>query len=139
MAVTGPIIIVEDDLDDQEIIADVIKTLKVGNELIFFRDGKEALVYLETTREKPFVILSDINMPVMNGLELRERIIGNALLKRKSIPFIFLSTTGNPVAVQQAYAMDVQGFFTKQNNLSELQHTLQMVILYWKNCLHPNA
>jgi CheY-like chemotaxis protein len=47
---------------------------------------------MQKSDEQPFLILYDINMPCMNGLELRRALAGDARLKKKSIPFIFLTT-----------------------------------------------
>jgi len=58
----GPIIIIEDDLDDQEILTDVFNELNYINEIIFFADAKKALEYLKSTEIEPFIIFSDINM-----------------------------------------------------------------------------
>lgn len=138
MPKSGPIILVDDDTDDQEILKEVMQQLKVPNQLVIFKNGKEAEAYLRTTTQRPFLILCDINMPVMTGLELRATIENDPVLKEKSIPFIFLSTTGNPHMVRQAYNLTVQGFFQKKNNLHELTNELKMIIEYWRACLHPN-
>lgn len=138
MAKNGPIILVEDDTDDQDIMHDVLRSLNVPNALVVFKNGKEAEAYLRTTTEQPFLILCDINMPVMNGLELRAIIENDPFLRGKSIPFVFLSTTGNPITVRKAYDLTVQGFFQKKNNLAELTANLKMIIAYWHACLHPN-
>ena len=103
----GPIILIDDDLDDQEIVQEVLRGLNIQNQLLFFKNGKEAEAYLRTTTHHPFLILCDINMPVMTGLELRATIEADPVLKEKSIPFIFLSTTGNPTVVRNAYSLTV--------------------------------
>ncbi|MEJ7769206.1 MAG: response regulator, partial [Chitinophagaceae bacterium] len=70
----GPIIIIEDDLDDQEIFEQVFQTLAYPNEVIFFADGQEALDFLNRSDITPFLILSDINMPKLDGFALRNKI-----------------------------------------------------------------
>ena len=64
---TGPIIVIEDDSDDQELLVMVFKELGFKNEIIFFEDGEAALDYLIKSDVEPFIILSDINMPKLNG------------------------------------------------------------------------
>lgn len=59
----GPIIIIEDDTDDQELLKNVFLELDYRNNVIFFEDGEEALKYLTDTTIEPFIIFSDINMP----------------------------------------------------------------------------
>jgi CheY-like chemotaxis protein len=138
MALKGPIIAVEDDTDDQFLLQTAISELKISNNLIFFNNGQEALIYLETTQEQPFLILCDINMPVMNGLELRERIDKNEFLKKKAIPFVFLSTSDNPQVVEAAYNSTIQGFFKKLSNFVAYKDQILVIFNYWQNCLHPN-
>ena len=134
----GPLIIVEDDIDDQEIIKEVLQSLGVSNTLLLFSDGLEALTYLQTTSDQPFLILCDINLPKLNGLELREEINADVRLRRKSVPFIFYSTNAGREAVEKAYDLTVQGFFIKNNTLQQLRDTLALIIAYWSECKHPN-
>lgn len=135
----GPIIIAEDDQDEQEILQLVFQRLGVQNELKFFETGREILDYLITTAQKPFVIISDINLPLMNGIELRESIFNNPALRKKSIPFIFLSTNANKIVVDKAYEMTVQGFFIKENTIEEIEDSLRLILEYWSKCKHPDS
>lgn len=138
MSIKGPIISIEDDVDDQYLIKSVIDELGISNKLIFFGNGLDALLYLETTKEQPFIIICDINMPVMNGLELRQRIEANEYLKQKSIPFVFLSTADNPRYIRTAYDLTIQGFFKKDNSFHDLKQRIKTIFDYWQSCLHPN-
>ena len=139
MAVSGPIIIVEDDIDDQEMIGEALKTLNVSNRVIYFDNGVDILNCLKVTSDKPLLILSDVNMPIMNGLELRNEINNTEYLRRKSIPFIFLSTNAQRDIVTLAYELTVQGFYAKPTKFAELQNILKLVVDYWKECKHPNS
>lgn len=135
----GPIILVEDDPDDQEFITDALATLGVKNEIIIFENGQKAYAYLKSTEDQPFLILSDLNLPVMNGLQLKAEIHTNDYLRNKSIPFIFLSTSADKRAVTEAFELCVQGFFVKENTYEGIQQQLKQIIDYWKNCRHPNS
>jgi len=138
MSVKGPIISVEDDEDDQYLIRRGLEALGVPNKLLFFPNGLAALEYLEKMIEQPFLILCDINMPLMNGLELRQRINNSESLRRKSIPFIYLTTASNSDLVRTAYDQTVQGFYKKATTYQGLQEQLALIVAYWKSCLHPN-
>jgi CheY-like chemotaxis protein len=134
----GPVIVIEDDIDDQDLLRDVFKTLKYSNEIFFFDDGHKALEFLSTTDINPFLILSDINMPKIDGFELRDKIRTDAQLKAKCIPYLFFSTGASKKSVVAAYNMSVQGFFKKRNSLTELENTMKVIMDYWQLCVTPN-
>lgn len=134
----GPIIIIEDDLDDQEILAEVFKELECRNEIIFFGDGELALKYLIETDVKPFIIFSDINMPKLDGMELRAKIHENENLRIKSIPYLFFSTMAEQQNVVNAYSKSVQGFFVKPKDYTEIRDTIKTIMDYWHKCISPN-
>lgn len=125
--------------DDQHLIQMAVNLLAVPNQMRFFHNGQEALNYLRTTQENPLLIISDVNMPIMNGLELRAFINDDEYLKRKAIPFIFLTTAVNWQVIQVAYDGTVQGFYQKASNFEGLKAQMQLMISYWKSCLHPNS
>ena len=135
---TGPIIIIEDDLDDQEILNEIFAELKYKNEIIFFGDGEQALEYLLATDIKPFIIFSDINMPKLSGMELREKIHQNEDLRLKSIPYLFFSTSAQQQNVIDAYSKSVQGFFVKPSSFNEIKDTIETIVNYWQKCVSPN-
>jgi CheY-like chemotaxis protein len=134
----GPIIIVEDDTDDQEIYAECLKMLGIPNEIRFFANGKPALDYLLQTEEQPFIILSDVNMPEMNGLEFKHTMEQDPYLRAKGIPFIFISTNAGKVSVRHAHALSVQGFFEKPSNIEDIKKMMQKIFDYWELCRHIN-
>jgi len=70
----GPVIIIEDDQDDKELLEEVFKKLNYPNQLLFFKDGEEALIFLNEMSVVPFLILSDINLPRLDGFALREKL-----------------------------------------------------------------
>jgi len=132
MPKSGPIIIVEDDADDQELIREVFAELKIPNMLRFFNSCLDALDYLLTTIEKPFLIISDINLPAMSGFDFLKRIRENHSLQMKCIPFIFFTTASNNAMIQQAYQLPAQGFFIKPLTEGQLRGTLNAILEYWK-------
>jgi CheY-like chemotaxis protein len=135
---SGPIIIIEDDLDDQEVLTEVFKELNFQNEIIFFGDGEAALNFLTHTAIEPFIIFSDINMPKLNGMELRAKVHNNEDLRVKSIPYLFFTTTAEQKHVIDAYSKSIQGFFVKPNKFDHLKRTIKIIVEYWQECVSPN-
>jgi DNA-binding NtrC family response regulator len=134
----GPIIIIEDDRDDKEILMEVFKKLDYSNEIIFFLQSEKALAYLNESETVPFLILSDINMPRLNGLELKKKIHTDAALQVKCIPYLFFTTSASKDSVVEAYSMSAQGFFIKETSMAELEKTIFIMVEYWKRCHSPH-
>ena len=134
----GPVIIIEDDEDDQELLTDVFAALGYPNKVLFFPDGEAALHYLNNTDVTPFVILSDINLPKLDGFALRDKIRMDAQLQIKCIPYLFFSTALNQRTVIDAYSKSVQGFFVKKTTMAETKKTISVIMEYWTLCASPN-
>lgn len=140
MAKEGPIIIIDDDVEDKDIFKDALEELSIDNTIVWFTDTGLAFEYLKTTKDQPFIIFSDVNLPAQNGIEFKRRIDEDEQLRKKSIPFIFYSTFVDQKVVNEAYTkMTVQGFFKKGNNYSEVRNEIKMILDYWHVCKHPNA
>ena len=135
---TGPIVVIEDDADDQEILVEIFTNLDYKNPVIYFSDSEEALQFLIDTKIKPFLILSDINMPKLSGFELRQKVHTNDDLNLKCIPYLFFTTTSAQKAVVDAYSQSVQGFFVKANSIDKLKNTIKKIVEYWQECEAPN-
>ncbi len=138
MNTSGPIIIIEDDLDDELILNRIFTKLGYPNKLCFFADGQKALDFLSESDIIPFLILSDINMPKLNGFALRDKIKMDAKLQLRCIPYLFFSTAISQDAVIKAYSLSVQGFFVKQSSFDETEKTISVIMEYWKRCASPN-
>lgn len=139
MAQNQPIIIIEDDIDDQDILKSVFEDLGEKREILFFKEGSAALEYLRNTPLQPFIILTDINMPGINGIQLREEIVKDEYLRKKCIPFIFLTTSDGKTIIQRIYELQVQGFFQKEVIYEGIKNQIKQIMDYWKACKHPNS
>jgi len=135
---TGPIIVIEDDADDTDFFKEVFHELNFENEIIYFEDGESALAYLVKEPDKPFLILSDINMPRLSGIELKDKIQLNENLRMKCIPYLFFTTTANQQHVIDAYSKSVQGFFIKPASMANLTSVIKKIVEYWQVCESPN-
>ncbi len=134
----GAIIIIEDDSDDQEMFSDAFKELDYRNEIVFFNDGQDALTYLTAKTTEPFIVFSDINMPKLNGMELRKQIHENEDIRLKTIPYLFFTTSAEQEAVVDAYSKSIQGFFVKPSSFQDLKGVLKIIVEYWQKCESPN-
>lgn len=133
-----PIMYIDDDADDQETFKNAVRDLEINHPVICFCNGKEALTYLQSEKINPFIIFCDVNMPVMNGFELRGEISKDDKLVLECIPFLFYSTSAEKKDVDKAYKLTVQGYFKKPSDFDEIKEQLKRIIDYWLDCKHPN-
>ena len=133
----GPILIVDDDMDDREFLQEAWKDLPFENELIFFDTGLEVLDYLKSEQVTPFLILCDVNLPKLNGFQLKEKIRESAFTNHKSIPFVFWSTSASVEQIQTAYAPGVNGFFIKESTFEKVKESWVDIVKYWRKSRVP--
>src|SRR6186713_643601 len=134
----GPIIVIEDDQDDREILKEIFEKIDYPNVVRCSNDGESALEYLNRTDVIPFLILSDINMPILDGFALRDKVKMDAKLQVKCIPYLFFTTASDQQIIIDAYSKSVQGFFIKPNSLAKLEKTIRVIMEYWGLCASPN-
>ena len=138
--ISGPIVLIEDDQDDIDIFDEVLKELGITNRLIKFTNPSDAYHFLDNNEEQPFLIICDVNLPKMSGLEFKTKLDANENLRKKSIPFIFYSTSAEKKYVLEAYIqLTVQGYFRKPTLYSEIKNQIRTIFEYWKICQHPNT
>jgi CheY-like chemotaxis protein len=135
---TRPLLLVEDDLDDQELIMVALQELGVLNPVRHFKDAESALNFLRSEEELPFLIVSDVNMPRVSGLDFKGHIESSIQLKMKKIPFVFLSTAATDNYVSEAFLLNAQGFFVKGSSFNDLKNALKTILDYWTRTKHPN-
>lgn len=124
----NPIVIVEDNTEDCEFLTEALNIVGVTNPLRCFDNAIVALSYLQETNEIPFVIISDIKMPLMTGLEFRRLIVEDKKIMKKNIPFIFLSTLPPSVYADEVKKLSVQGHFKKPADFQDMIHLTRSII-----------
>lgn len=134
----GPIVVIEDDPEDQGLLIMAFNELNYFNEMVFLPDGEAAFDYLKQDTVHPFLIISDVNMPKITGFQLRDMLLADEQTRGKCSPFVFFSTTISQAAVNKAYELAVQGFFTKPASYKELLNTVARIVEYWKLCKEPD-
>ena len=131
-----PIYIVDDDYEDEEIIIEAFNEIGINNDVIFFRDAESVIAHLRTTKEVPFIILSEVVLPKMDGFKLRELLL-KEISSERSIPFIFWSTSASPAQIKKAYELSAHGFFLKGKSFSDLKTKIKEMVSYWNDSLVP--
>jgi CheY-like chemotaxis protein len=131
----GPIIVIEDDIDDQDLLEETFKVLNYPNRVIFFSNGDDALTFMSKTKTKPLLILSDINLPKIDGFEIKKEI--NKKESLKHIPYLFFSSSAQEESIKIAYQVSAQGYFVKPDNTITLLNTIRAIVEYWQKCYLP--
>jgi len=125
-----PILLVEDDNIDAMTVRRALKDLKVTNELIRVGDGEKALEYLrDKTTQNPCLILLDLNMPKMNGIEFLK--IAKADEDLKKIPVVVLTTSDEQRDIVESFELSVAGYMVKSADYSNFVETIRVINLYW--------
>jgi CheY-like chemotaxis protein len=122
--------LVEDDEVDAMTVKRALKDLNVTNELIHKINGEEALEYLRNDAEKkPCVILLDLNMPKMNGIEFLKITKNDEQLKK--IPVTVLTTSKGEQNVVESFEFSVAGYIVKPVDYEKFVDAIRIINLYW--------
>jgi len=131
------ILIAEDDDGHAELISDGLREAGVNNEFIRFEDGLETWNFLSGEGKgrvidfnKHYLLLLDINMPRLDGIQVLERIKKNETLKE--IPIIILTTTDDPREVEKCYSLGCNFYVTKPVDFAKFASTLNRIGLFFQ-------
>ena len=125
-----PILLVEDDLVDRMTVERALKEIKVANELVMVENGEEALDYLrDPTREKPGIILLDLNMPRMNGIGFLKVAKQDPAIKR--IPVIVLTTSRDERDRVESFNLGIAGYMLKPVDYLQFVEVVRAIDMYW--------
>jgi CheY-like chemotaxis protein len=126
----APILIVEDDQIDALTIQRALRELHVTNPLIHAGNGEEALLYLQNNEQAvPCIILLDLNMPRMSGLELLE--ILKKEEKYRYIPVIVLTSSQDESDCSRSFGLGVAGYMVKPVDYIQFVEIVKSINFYW--------
>lgn len=130
MRSSKPILLVEDDNIDAMTVKRAFKDLKVTNQLVHVVDGEEALQYLRNkNNKKPCVILLDLNMPKMNGIEFLK--VKREDEELKKIPVVALTTSKEAPDINASFTLGVAGYIVKPVDYKNFVEAIRTLDLYW--------
>jgi CheY-like chemotaxis protein len=130
------ILLAEDNPNDVELTLAGLKELNPANEIVVVRDGVEALDYLfcrgsyaSRNNNEPVVILLDLKMPKMDGLQVLREIKSNE--KLKSIPVVMLTSSAQESDLVKSYQLGVNAYVVKPVNFREFINAVKQVGAFW--------
>ena len=132
----GRILLVEDDHRDVELSMTALEEYNLANEVVVARDGQEALDYLycrgsfeKRIRENPAVILLDLKLPKINGLEVLQQIRSDERLKM--IPVVVLTSSQEEKDMVRSYALGVNAYVVKPVDFHEFINAVRELGVFW--------
>jgi len=131
------ILLVEDNPDDVELILRSLRRSKVTNEIIALRDGEEALEWLfcegryadRNASLEPAVILLDVRMPKVDGLEVLERLRADE--RTQFYPVVILTSSREEEDLLRSYELGANSYVRKPVDFTEFSQAVQQLGLYW--------
>jgi two-component system response regulator len=131
------ILLVEDNPDDEILTLRALKKANVANRIEVVRDGAEALDFVfgagayagRDTSDMPQLILLDLKLPKVPGLQVLERIRSDERTKR--IPVVILTSSTEEIDIKSGYDLHANSFVSKPVNFQEFSEVVQRLGLYW--------
>ena len=132
-----PILLVEDNADDEALTIRALKRNKIANSVVVARDGVEALDYLfgtgkymgrDTHRVPPLVLL-DLKLPKLDGMEVLRRIRADA--RTRLIPVVILTSSDEEQDLVAGYAVGANSYVRKPVDFNEFSEAVRVVGVYW--------
>lgn len=130
------IVLVEDSPDDAELAIRGLKNSKLVNDVIWLKDGEEAIHYLQKKGRfkgdvfvKPKMILLDLKLPKLDGIEILERIKGDKTLKK--IPVVVMTSSIENKDLDRCYELGVNSYVVKPIDFSQFMNVTKEISLYW--------
>ena len=132
----GQILLVEDNLNDIELTTVALKQNHVVNEIVVTRHGGEALDYLyrrgpyqDRERGNPIIVLLDLKMPKMDGLEVLRQLKGDETLKR--IPVVMLTSSREETDLVKSYRLGTNAYVVKPVGFEQFADAIRQLGIFW--------
>ncbi len=132
----APILLVDDDSTDALLFKRAVEHLKIANPLVRSSDCQEALEYLMNSgNARPWIVLTDLNTPRMNGIEFLRAVKDHESLKQTVV--IVLSGSGDAEDITECFRCGAAGYMVKPSDHKQLIEMLRTIHTYWSLSGHP--
>ncbi len=130
MATLKPVLLVEDDLVDASTVKQALADLRVKNPVVHKSDGEDALEYLKEQKDQtPALILLDLNMPKISGVEFLQIIKADPMLQH--VPVVVLTVSRYEQDKFDTFNLGVAGYVIKAVDYDEFLRAMDIIIRYW--------
>lgn len=124
------ILLIEDDVDDRQLTQHALRRANINNEVVFAFDGEAAMAHLfDDSKPLPTVILLDLHLPKLSGLEVLQRIRNSE--RTRLLPVVILTASDDLSQVPEAYALGANSFIKKPTDPAEFSEMVLQVGMYW--------
>jgi len=131
------ILLVEDNKDDEALTLRALKKSKIANEVVVARDGEEALAFLfdtgvhtgRSTKTLPQVMLLDLNLPKMNGLDVLRRIRADE--RTRLLPVVVLTSSKEDEDIINSYSLGANSYVRKPVDFAQFSEAVNTLGLFW--------
>ena len=131
------ILLVEDNIRDEELALAALEDSRVANDVVVVRDGVEALDFLfgtgtfegRNTKEQPQMILLDLKLPKLNGLEVLERLRADE--RTELLPVVILTSSDEESDLIRSYKLRVNSYIRKPVDFAQFSEAIRQLGLYW--------
>lgn len=131
-----PILLVEDNPNDLDLTLRALARTNLANEVVVTRDGEEAMQYLHREGAyqsrlpgNPAVVLLDLKLPKLDGIQVLERIRGNATLR--TVPVVMLTSSKEETDLARSYALGVNAYVVKPLNFKDFLEAVRELGVFW--------
>jgi two-component system response regulator len=136
-AVDRPVLLIEDNQGDEELTLIALRQAKIANDVRIARTGEEALQYLCGENDsgepygvkRPAVVLLDLSLPGMSGLEVLRRIRADE--RTKLLPVVVFTASRQDNDVLLAYELGANSYIRKPNDFNSFAYMIKQMFLYW--------
>ena len=126
----GLILLVEDNADDEKLTLRALKKNSIANPVHVARDGQEALDFLFDRRQQiPAVVLLDLRLPKVGGLEVLRRVRADASLRL--LPIVILTSSKEESDLVKGYALGANSYIRKPVDFEQFSDAIRQLGLYW--------